>query len=274
VANTAVPALINFSGALNDGNGKPLTGTVGVTFSLYKEDQGGAPLWLETQNVQADRSGRYSVVLGSTRSTGVPADIFVAGEARWLSVQPAGQKELARIMLLSVPYALKAGDAQTIGGLPPSAFVLAAPAATSAAAATSAWGSAPPPASNVTTSGGTVNTVPLWTTGTNIQSSVLTQTGSGATAKIGVGTAAPTTTLDIHGGAAIRGVFSLPATGNASATSGKPSQPETFVASSFSLHSRPDQSNLPLAGRACQQQHCGTRRNVEPSLRPRRGHPD
>jgi hypothetical protein len=33
-----------------------------------------------------------------------------------------------------VPYALKAGDATTIGGLPPSAFVLAAPPNSAAAA--------------------------------------------------------------------------------------------------------------------------------------------
>src|SRR4051812_11997966 len=80
-----VPSLINFSGTLTDLNGKPLAGTVGVTFYLYKDDQGGAPLWLETQNVQADRVGHYSVMLGSTRSAGLPADIFVAGQARWLS---------------------------------------------------------------------------------------------------------------------------------------------------------------------------------------------
>jgi hypothetical protein len=30
-------------------------------------------------------------------------------------------------MLLSVPYALKAGDAQTLGGLPASAFMLSVP---------------------------------------------------------------------------------------------------------------------------------------------------
>jgi hypothetical protein len=35
----------------NRRNNKPLTGTVGVTFSLYQESQGGAPLWVETQNV-------------------------------------------------------------------------------------------------------------------------------------------------------------------------------------------------------------------------------
>ena len=42
-----VPTLVNFSGNLTDLNGKPLTGTVGVTFLLYKDQQGGAPLWIE-----------------------------------------------------------------------------------------------------------------------------------------------------------------------------------------------------------------------------------
>jgi trimeric autotransporter adhesin len=237
VANAVVPNLINFSGTLTDTNGKPITDVTGVTFYLYKDEQSGSPLWLETQNVQPDRNGHYSVMLGATRSTGLPADIFVAGEARWLRVQPQGLKDLPRIMLLSVPYALKAGDAQTIGGLPPSAFVLAAPSAgapTPAATESASVGTVPPPASTVTTSGGTVSAVPLWTTTTNIQSSTLTQSGTGATAKIGIGTTAPTTTLDVHGGAAIRGIFTLPATGTATATAGKASQPESFVASSFS----------------------------------------
>ena len=34
--------------------------------------------------------------------------------------------------MVSVPYALKAGDAETLGGLPPSAFLRAAPAAAAA----------------------------------------------------------------------------------------------------------------------------------------------
>jgi hypothetical protein len=238
VASAVVPNLINFSGTLTDTNGKPITDVIGVTFYLYKDEQSGSPLWLETQNVQADSSGHYSVMLGATHSTGLPADIFVAGEARWLSVQAQGQKELPRIMLLSVPYALKAGDAQTIGGLPPSAFVLAAPATgVPTAAATQTAGSAPPPVSGVVTTGGTIGAIPLWTTDIEIQSSTLTQSGTGATAKIGIGTTAPTTTLDVHGGAAIRGVFTLPATGTAIASAGKASQPESFVASSFSSSS-------------------------------------
>jgi hypothetical protein len=57
-------------------------GTItGVTFLLYKDEQGGAPLWMETQKVQADKNGRYSV-MGSTRSEGLPTDVFVWGEAR------------------------------------------------------------------------------------------------------------------------------------------------------------------------------------------------
>ena len=38
---TAVPTLINFSGTLTGPNGKPMTGIVGVTFFLYKDQQGG-----------------------------------------------------------------------------------------------------------------------------------------------------------------------------------------------------------------------------------------
>jgi hypothetical protein len=52
--NVAVPPLVNFSGTLTDSNGKPLTGSVAVTFSLYSEQSGGAALWVESQNVQPD----------------------------------------------------------------------------------------------------------------------------------------------------------------------------------------------------------------------------
>jgi hypothetical protein len=137
-----VPPLINFSGTLTDINGKPLTSIVGVTFSLYNEQQAASPLCLETLNVTPDKNGRYSIQLGATSSTGFPADIFVAGEARWLGVQPQGQAEYPRVMLRSVPYALKAGDAQTIGGLPPSAFLLA-PSAIGTTSSTRTAGSVP-----------------------------------------------------------------------------------------------------------------------------------
>ena len=124
-ASSSVPPLVNFNGVLADSNGKPLTGTVGVTFYLYQDQQGGAPLWLETQNVQADKTGHYSVALGSATSQGLPASVFASGEARWLGVEVHGRTEQPRVLLVSVPYALKALDAETIGGKPASAFMMA-----------------------------------------------------------------------------------------------------------------------------------------------------
>src|SRR5215472_4109637 len=240
--HAGVPPLVNFIGRLTDVNGKPLTGVVGVTFLLYMEQQGGAPVWLENQNVTLDKNGRYTVTLGATTSRGLPADVFADGEARWLAVQVFGDRDLVRVLLVAVPYALKAADAETIGGLPPSAFVLASPPISGRAVGSTDQSSAATSASsplstssNVTTTGGggTVNALPLWTTATNIQSSVLTQSGSGSTAKIGINTTSPAATLDVKGGTNIEGLLDLPATGTASSSGGKNSQAQDFVASSF-----------------------------------------
>lgn len=139
------------------------------------------------------------------------------------------------MLLLSVPYALKAGDAATIGGLPPSAFVLAAPqnGAASASAPESATGQgAPPPSGNVTGTG-KVNYMPLWDSASDIVSSVLFQSGTGSKAKIGIGTTKPASTLDVKGGGTIRGLFSLPAASTATASAGFNSQPMDLAASVF-----------------------------------------
>jgi len=79
--SAVVPPLVKFSGSLSEVDGKPMTGVVGTTFYLYKDAEGGAPVWMETQNIQVDRLGNYSVMPGSTTSRGLPADLFVSGEA-------------------------------------------------------------------------------------------------------------------------------------------------------------------------------------------------
>ena len=231
----AVPNLVGFSGTANDIAGKPLNGVVGITFALYSDQEGGAPLWLETQNVTPDHYGHYSVLLGSTRNTGVPAELFSSGEARWVGVQVEGQPEQARVLLLSVPYAMKAADAATIGGLPPSAFVLAAPASGGAAASVSAAGNAAASSAVANVSGsGAADFIPLWTSSSNLGNSILFQSGSGSSAKLGVGTSTPGSTLDVKGAANIQGLLTSPATGTATATSGRSSQAHDFVASAFS----------------------------------------
>lgn len=235
-ASAQVPPLIQFSNVAADENGNSMSGVVNITFSLYTAQQGGEPLWTETQNnVQLDSTGHYSVQLGITKRNGVPTVLFTTAEARWLGVRIAEQAEQPRVLLLSVPYAMKAGDAATIGGLPPSAFVLAAPlsGAASATIAETGTGQGGPPPSGDVTGTGTINYLPLWDSTSDITSSVLFQKGTGSTAKIGINTITPATTLDVKGGGTIRGTLSLPATGAATDTAGKNSQPLNLAASAF-----------------------------------------
>ena len=126
-ASGAVPNVIKYSSVLKDGSGAVITALSGVTFLIYRDQQGGAPLWMETQNLQPDKAGHYTVQLGAVSNGGLPAEVFMTGEARWLAVQLAGETEQPGVALVAVPYAMKAADAQTLGGLPASAFVLAAP---------------------------------------------------------------------------------------------------------------------------------------------------
>ena len=122
---SVVPRLIKFSGEVNpqlsqikqikeseDGkNQSPIV--VGVIFSLYELQAGGSPLWSESQKVQVDEQGRYTVLLGATQPEGLPLDLFTSGKALWLGVQPQlpGATEQPRVLLVAVPYALKAADA-------------------------------------------------------------------------------------------------------------------------------------------------------------------
>jgi len=234
---SALPRLVRFSGTASDIKGNPLTGVVGITFALYSEQTGSASLWMETQNVHADSHGRYTVLLGATKPEGLPADMFTTEQAHWVGVQVEGQAEQPRVLLLSVPYALKAGDAETVGGLPPSAFVLAA-AAPSATARTetadiTTVAAFAPAVSGPVTGTGTVNFVPLWDTTSDIISSVIFQSGSGTTAKVGINTITPAATLDVKGGAVVRGALQLPSQGTATASAGFNSDPFDLLASSF-----------------------------------------
>src|SRR5579859_283820 len=81
-AGVVVPNVINYGGILTDLNGKPLTTIQGVTFLLYSSQQGGAPLWMETQNITPNGAGQYSATLGVTTAQGLPADLFTSGQAR------------------------------------------------------------------------------------------------------------------------------------------------------------------------------------------------
>jgi trimeric autotransporter adhesin len=204
-AAAVVPHLVSYSGRAADPQGKPVVGIAGITFSIYKEQYEGAPLWSETQNVTADAKGNYSVQLGSASSQGLPLDLFTSGEARWLGVRINSGEEQPRVLLLSVPYALKAADAQTLGGLPASAFALAQPQNASSTAVSRTPAIVNSAVTAALSGTGTKDYIPLWTSGTALGDSVLYQSGT----KIGLNTKTPATALDVTGKVNASGGFDL-----------------------------------------------------------------
>ena len=122
-----VPRLINISGVFRPANGLPAGAVETVTLSIYADAEGGAPIWQETQTIALDRQGRYTLLLGASQADGIPADVFRSGDAHWLGTvfERAGEVEGPRVRITSVPYALRASDADTLGGRPASDYVVA-----------------------------------------------------------------------------------------------------------------------------------------------------
>jgi hypothetical protein len=91
-----VPPLMQLSNVATDEAGNSLSGVVSLTFSLYSGQQGGEPLWTETQNnVSLDPTGHYSIqldepCLGGPKEQGLATilaieyEITEAEALRWL----------------------------------------------------------------------------------------------------------------------------------------------------------------------------------------------
>src|SRR6185436_10675895 len=105
---TPVPRLMWFSGTFRPAGNLPLAPVESVTVAVYRERDGGDTLWQETQNVAMDANGRYSLLMGSTLTDGVPLDVFTSGEPLWIgiTVNRPGEVEQPRVHQASVPYAL------------------------------------------------------------------------------------------------------------------------------------------------------------------------
>jgi hypothetical protein len=193
----AVPHLVKFTGSIQ---GAP-TSTAGVIFALYKDATGGAPLWQEVQSVTVDATGHYTALLGARSQNGIPLEVFSTNEARWLGVQIQGQPEGPRVLLVSVPYAIKASDAETLGGLPASAFLRSdaqAAAQSGAYINTAAVTSAVKGAVAAISTSGTIapGNIPMFSdTAGDLSASALYQSGL----NVGVGTSAPATAFNIAG---------------------------------------------------------------------------
>jgi hypothetical protein len=240
-APTAVPPLVSYSGVVFDAQGRPPANTASISFLIFKNEAGGEPLFAETQTVALDSTGHFKVQLGATLPNGLPQDLFSTGEARWLEVQVAGEAAQPRVLLVSVPYALKAGDATTLGGLPASAYALTGTKPATVASSTESQNLISDTTATVTTSGGGAGYLPVFNGASTIVDSIIFQNATG----IGVGTSAPAAKLDVNGtaivtgalsaggGATFGGAVAVSAVGKATPTAGFGSHSLSFAGSTF-----------------------------------------
>ena len=185
-ALTPVPRVVWFSGFFRPADGLPNAPVESVTLAVYHDEQGGDILWQETQNVVVAADGRYNVLMGAMSTEGLPLDLFTTGEPRWLGARfnRAGESEQPRVHLASVPYALKAVDAETLGGKPASAFALAQPSSSDVSPAATGHPATAQRGESAAATSGTVGRLGRFIDGASLGDSALFQIG----AAIGVGT--------------------------------------------------------------------------------------
>ena len=180
--STSVPRLVNISGTFRPADGQRPARVEVVTLAIYADETGGEPLWQETQTISVEPSGNYSLLLGATQADGVPLDVFASGQARWLGIiwTRPGEVDAPRVRLTSVPYALRSTDADTLGGKPASAYVLAP---TGGEGTTTAQGGI---GTNVVLPG-TTNFLAKYVDGDNVSNSAVYESGG----LVGINTTAP-----------------------------------------------------------------------------------
>ena len=118
-AAPVVPQQVRYAGKLTARTGE----IVEAGFRIYAAAEGGDPLWTETQRVTVGEDGSYSVLLGGASPAGLPQTVFAGGAARWLGVSVERSAEQERVLLSSVPYAMKSADAESLAGHAASDFV-------------------------------------------------------------------------------------------------------------------------------------------------------
>src|SRR5438270_7324371 len=83
----SVPRLLRFSGQLQrPAVASPVPAQRLATFTLYSQEEGGSPIWSESQVITIDPSSHYTVIVGSMVLGGIPSEAFTSGQPRWLEV--------------------------------------------------------------------------------------------------------------------------------------------------------------------------------------------
>jgi len=227
-ARAVVPQQVRYGGKLTTRSGESLEGV----FRIYAAAEGGDPLWTETQQVSVAVDGSYSVLLGGTTPAGLPQTVFAGGAARWLGVTVERGEEQERVLLSSVPYAMKSADAESLAGHQAADFVTQAQLEGLAQKLSKVEQAAAPafqPELTPPSGSGTTNTVPLWTSSSTLGNSTITESGN----KIGINFAAPTSTLEVGGAMTVHGTLTFPPGVPATPAASSQSQSFSFSASAW-----------------------------------------
>jgi hypothetical protein len=123
--------ILMLHGELKDRTRKQLTGIVGILFAIYEQQEGGAPLWQEVQNIQVDKREHFTAMVGSETPGGISPELFSRGKPCWLGmlVMQPGQLERPRMRLVRTPAGLtvqrgvsqmiaQEGSGETVGSQP------------------------------------------------------------------------------------------------------------------------------------------------------------
>jgi hypothetical protein len=125
--------------------------------------------------------------------------VFAAGQARWVGVSVDRGEEQSRSPLASVAYAMKAGDAESVGGLSAATLATKSDLARLSQTVATVVQAQPQFQPEVTPTGsGTPDYVPLWTASGTLGNSGIYQAASGF---VGIGTATPGGPLQLSTGA-------------------------------------------------------------------------
>jgi hypothetical protein len=120
-----VPSILNFSGRLTTSDGD-VSGVESLTIRLYDHatsTDAGHVLWQDTQEVAVE-AGRFHVLLGADPANAIVPEVLAATGLYVGLTVGADAEMVPRVRVASVPFALRAADALTLGGKGPADFAL------------------------------------------------------------------------------------------------------------------------------------------------------
>ena len=119
-SEASVPHLINYQGRLTDTSGTPLNGSYAVTFRIYDAETAGSMLWEEAHTGLVIQKGIFSVLLGSVTSMSLAFD-----KQYYLEIKVGTEVMSPRQRITSAGYAVRAEEAEKLGGKPSTDYALA-----------------------------------------------------------------------------------------------------------------------------------------------------